>query len=517
MNVIHKINLDLQQAETIPVVSLMQRDWGSRFLELSLFSDGESWEIPETASVLVCYRKADGKGGEYDTLPDGTLGWAAAGNVLTITLAPQVVTTAGPVQVSVTLLEGSEQLSTFAVLLDVQPAVGGGQEASEEYACVTGLLPGPAKAKVGQFFRVCAINEKGKVVGVEAVDLEELEQEDASDEALLSGTYTLSAGDYIHGIWNGALDAGSDVPYTTEDIEDKFCTRKIKTTMVPRMAYCYFTTPLEYVFWNNGEFVGKMTWAEISESWQVGYEFDEVGINFSWGWDYVGSEVIVRLTVAVAAFEKVLIIGDSISADYYGTYTKWVTVLIEEGFLPANTTNDSIHATGFVAEYTAEGDVDNNFIHRIEAVAEKDTYDLVVVFGGINDYIQNIPMGESGGDKTVGFIPAVDYFFSYLVNNFPQAKIAVLSPLRTYHTAANTQGHSQTEYADYIRQTAKNYCLPVLNLTEESGFRPFQDAFKAMWTLIPEGYEEADGVHPNADYQKKFLAPMIRNFLERFV
>lgn len=517
MIITNKVNMDLQQPGILPAIAAVQNDRYSRNIAFTLYSGGEAWAIPETAAVLVRYSKSDGTGGKYDTMPDGTQAWSLEANVLTVALAPQVLTVAGAVHLSVTLLEGSDQISTFALVLNVHPAVGEEVSESEEFVHLTGFLPAPASAEVGQYFRVSSVNEHGRVTGVEAVDLEDLGTQDTSDEELLASTYTLTEADYCYGVWNGALDAGSDTPYTTEDIADKFCTRKIKTTILPRVSYCYFTTPLEYVFWNNGAYVGKMDWAEISESWNVGYAFDEVAINFSWGWDYVGSEVIVRLTIASATFEKVLVLGDSISTDYYGSYTKWVTMLIEEGFFPSSTTNDSIHATGFVAEYTAEGNVDNNFIHRIEAVEDKDSYDLVVIFGGINDYIQAVPMGESGGDKAAQFIPAVDYFFDYVVENFPQARIVVLSPLRTYNVYANTEGHFQTEYADYIRQAAKKYCLPILNLTEESGFCPFHDTFKNMWTLIPNGYEEADGVHPNEEYQKKFLAPMIRNFLQRFV
>lgn len=518
MNITNTVNMDLQQPSYVPAISVVQKDWYSRAIALNLYSGGEAWEIPDSATALICYSKLDGKGGEYDTLPDGTTAWSVSGNVLTVILAPQVVTTAGPVSLAVSLLDGREQISTFLLLLHVQPAVGGEKEDSEEYAYITGLLPAPFSAKVGQFIRVSAINEKGQVTAVNAIDLDALEQENATDEELLTSTYTLTEADYIYGMWNGSLDAGCEIPYTTTDIGNKFCTRKFKTTMVPKISYYNFTTPSEYVFWNDGEFAGKMTWSELSENWTVGFDFDEVAVNFSWGWNYVGSEVIVRMSIAVASFDKVLVLGDSISTDYYGSYTKWVTVLIENGFFPANTTNDSIHATGFVARYTAEdASATNDFISRLEAVADKDTYDLVVIFGGINDYIQAIPLGESGGDKTAQFVPAVDYFFEYLVNNFTQAKIAVLSPLRTYNQYANAEGHYQTAYADYIRQAAKSYCLPVLNLTEESGFCPFVDSFKNMWTLIPDGYEDADGVHPNAEYQKKFLAPMIRDFLERFV
>ena len=222
--------------------------------------------------------------------------------------------------------------------------------------------------------------------------------------------------------------------------------------------------------------------------------------------------------------KKVLIMGDSISSDAYGNYTKWVTVLRDEGFLPSTVVNNSQHATGFVARYTGEdANAQNDFIDRITAITDKDSYNLVVVFGGINDYIQNIPLGGETGqtDKDTYFKPAVDYFFDYLIKNFTQARIVVISPLRTYNIYKNTAGgsqatgHYQTEYADYIKAVAKNYCLPVLDLTEESGFCPFIDEFKNKWTLVPAGYTQADGTHPNKDYQEKYLAPMIKGFLQQ--
>lgn len=212
--------------------------------------------------------------------------------------------------------------------------------------------------------------------------------------------------------------------------------------------------------------------------------------------------------------KKVLILGDSISADAYQSYDKWVTKLINAGFFTKSLIkNSSQHATGFVARYTAEGATDNDFIHRMEAVTDKEDYDLVVVFGGVNDFIQNIPMGEAGGDKTEEFIPAVDYFFEYLVNNFINARICVLTPLRTFNVNKNQAGKYLGDYAEYIRTAAKAYCLPVLNLTDESGFCPFVDTFKNAWTLMPEGYEAHDGVHPTEEYGEKFLAPMIKGFL----
>lgn len=244
-------------------------------------------------------------------------------------------------------------------------------------------------------------------------------------------------------------------------------------------------------------------------------------ITYTSGEDWVntGIEYSAGGVGTTLADKKVLVLGDSISTDFYGNYTKWVTILKNNGFFPSDVLNSSQHATGFVAQYTGEGQSNNDFIDRITAIADKDSYDLVIVFGGINDYIQSIQMGESGQDKDTYFKPAVDYFFEYLVKNFTQARLVVLSPLRTHNIWKNTAGgsqttgHYQTEYADYIREVAKKYCLPVLNLTEESGFCPFVDEFKNKWTLIPSGYTSADGVHPNAAYQEKYLAPMIKGFL----
>lgn len=214
--------------------------------------------------------------------------------------------------------------------------------------------------------------------------------------------------------------------------------------------------------------------------------------------------------------KKVLVIGDSISTDAYGNYKKWVTDLINSGFFDGEkVTNSSRHATGFVARYNNEA---NDFITRIKAIENPSQYDLVVIFGGINDYIQNVPMGEeTGTDYTVSFKPAVNEFFSYLIENFTQARLCVLLPLRTYATWKNSVDEYQQAYGDYIKTVAKKYCLPVLNLTEDSGFCPYIATFRSMWTLLPDGFQSHDGVHPNEEYERRFLAPMIKHFLKGLI
>lgn len=253
--------------------------------------------------------------------------------------------------------------------------------------------------------------------------------------------------------------------------------------------------------------------------WKTYGAATDLSVGYDVFWNKHSANIVsyIQLNDKSMKDKKVLVIGDSISTDTYQNYKKWVTNLIdEEKFSLYNVTNSSQHATGFVA--TSSGAYPN-FITRIEAIQDKDTYDLVIVFGGINDFIQSIPLGGGAGetDKDVYFKPAVDYFFQYVINNFPQARVCVLLPLRTYETVPNSTGNKQEVYAEYIHNVAKYYCLPVLNLTEESGFCPFIDSFKNEWTLVPSESTVHDGVHPNADYEKQFLAPMIWGFISNLL
>lgn len=171
MIVTNKVTMDLTKPAYVPVISAVQNDRYSRNLELTLCSGGEAWTVPEEAAVVIRYSKSDGKGGEYDTLPDGTQAWSAAENVLTVALAPQVLTAAGPVHLMVALIQEEQQISTFAVLLNVQAAVNETIGESEDYCYVTRFLPAPSSGSAGQLFRIASVDDQGRVTGVEAVGL----------------------------------------------------------------------------------------------------------------------------------------------------------------------------------------------------------------------------------------------------------------------------------------------------------------------------------------------------------
>ena len=136
MTITHKLSIDLAQWDKPAQIDAVQDDCG-RVLSLMLHTNGIPWTIPDGISATVRYRKADGVGGEYDTLPDGTCAWSAQDNVLTVALAPQVLTAAGETCLSVLLAEGDAAVSTFDILLHVQPGVHTRIAKSDRYVNVS--------------------------------------------------------------------------------------------------------------------------------------------------------------------------------------------------------------------------------------------------------------------------------------------------------------------------------------------------------------------------------------------
>lgn len=170
MTVTNQITMDLKRKGPMPRIHAVQGDCYSRVVEVTLLSDGESWAVPEDATVAVGYGKPDGTGGVYDTLPDGTQAWSVSENVITITLAPQMLTAAGCVQAQVEVLEGDARIATFPFQVLVARKLGGEQSVDYvnwRYA----FLPQIAGAKVGQFVQIEEVDASGRVTKLSPVDI----------------------------------------------------------------------------------------------------------------------------------------------------------------------------------------------------------------------------------------------------------------------------------------------------------------------------------------------------------
>ncbi len=123
MKIIKKLTMDLARQALPPQVDAVRGD-SAIWLEFTIFSSGEPWEMPVGSSAMVRYCLPAGTGGEYDTV-DGQKAWEKEGNILRVALAPAVCSAPGKTQIQVVVLLNGKQISTFPVDLNVAKTVSG--------------------------------------------------------------------------------------------------------------------------------------------------------------------------------------------------------------------------------------------------------------------------------------------------------------------------------------------------------------------------------------------------------
>lgn len=138
MVITHKFDMAVDRRGPAPIVDAVQGDTNTREIHVSLFTTPtpnkkEAWPIPDGTRILVRFRKRDGTGGVYDTLPDGSAAVSYSGNTVRALLAPHVLSVDGLVLAQIELNNGEETLGTFMfnVLVEADPSIG--SMASEDY------------------------------------------------------------------------------------------------------------------------------------------------------------------------------------------------------------------------------------------------------------------------------------------------------------------------------------------------------------------------------------------------
>jgi len=130
--------------------------------------------------------------------------------------------------------------------------------------------------------------------------------------------------------------------------------------------------------------------------------------------------------------------------------------------------------------------------------------DIVVVFGGTNDYGHgDAPLGDPA-DRTVwSFYGALHVLYDALLERFPGAKIVILTPM-----VRGDEENGLLRFSDFVgavRQVAGEYKFPILDLYFDY---PVDLHDKDMqMRYIP------DGLHPS-DLGHALLANTLHSFLE---
>ncbi len=144
--------------------------------------------------------------------------------------------------------------------------------------------------------------------------------------------------------------------------------------------------------------------------------------------------------------------------------------------------------------------------------------DIVVVYGGVNDYFHgDAPIGKMGDTTPATFHGGVYFLMDYLTKEF-KAKgktVVFITPAHCYlhgvsdavpspRACKKPDAMPLAGYGDIIKETAKQFDIPVLDFYHDLPLDPHDPEIKQKYT--------ADGLHFN-DAGHQVLAHTIGDFL----
>ncbi len=150
---------------------------------------------------------------------------------------------------------------------------------------------------------------------------------------------------------------------------------------------------------------------------------------------------------------------------------------------------------------------DKNFISRICTMT--DDADLVLVFGGTNDYGHgDAPFGTFEDRDANTFFGACHVLMQKLIEKYPSKPIVFMMPLhRTDDDKPMPTGKHQIlkDFVDAEKMVCEYYSIPVIDLFAKSGMCSAVDVQNKLYF--------ADGLHPNDNGHAK-IACIVEKFLK---
>ncbi len=208
--------------------------------------------------------------------------------------------------------------------------------------------------------------------------------------------------------------------------------------------------------------------------------------------------------------KKVLFLGDSITEGCGTTNppeTGYVSVFGK--ISGANVINYGIGGTRIARQHTPSENARFDDDYNMRADRMPADADLVVVFGGTNDFGHgDAPFGQFYDRTEQTFLGALHVLCAKLITKYPYAKIVILTPLHrtSEDVTVNEIGLPCKPLRDYvaaIKEVAEYYSIPVLDLWGASGLQPKVDVIKELY--MP------DGLHPS-DAGAKIIAEKLYDF-----
>lgn len=138
-------------------------------------------------------------------------------------------------------------------------------------------------------------------------------------------------------------------------------------------------------------------------------------------------------------------------------------------------------------------DRNDSFIERWKNLPS--TADYIVIWGGVNDFQHDVPLGSENDGAVRTFYGALNTLFWGMLNRYPEAKLLVVTPHKNNYFNAeknyptsfqeNKLGLMQESYVEAIMKISAKFSLPLLDLFNHSGMSPFVEAQQKLY--FPDG------------------------------
>lgn len=142
-----------------------------------------------------------------------------------------------------------------------------------------------------------------------------------------------------------------------------------------------------------------------------------------------------------------------------------------------------------------------------------DDADVVVIFGGTNDYGHgDAKMGEPTDTCPDTVYGALNIMLDGLITKYPKGTIVFMTPLQRVESPNPSRinltryGYDLIDYVNVIKDRCEYYSIPVLDLYSVSGIHPANDVNRE--TFCP------DGLHPS-DAGNEKIANLLAAFLKQ--
>ena len=126
--------------------------------------------------------------------------------------------------------------------------------------------------------------------------------------------------------------------------------------------------------------------------------------------------------------------------------------------------------------------------------------DIVVVFGGTNDYGHgDAAMGNIEDRTDDTFYGALHNLYTELINKYPYSDIVVMTPChrleenRKYNKEGIRNIATLKDYVDAIKEVAQFYAIPVLDLYSTCQIQPEIEKIREIY--MPDGLHPSDKGH----------------------